>query len=70
MYFCCVHNKIVCFICKEAISVLPKEYNLCHHYKMNYKEKFEILEGKLKEKSYTSLKSGLQGGGKLWKQIQ
>jgi hypothetical protein len=58
-FFSVVHHKIVCLICNKGVSV-PKEYNLRRHYETSHKDKFGVLEGKLREDKLKNLKSDLQ----------
>jgi hypothetical protein len=54
-----VSDKIVCHICSKGL-LAPKEYNLRHHYETLHKDKFGVLEVKLKEDKLKNLKSDLQ----------
>jgi hypothetical protein len=54
-----VRDKIVCLICNKGVSV-PKEYNLRRHYETLHKDKFGVLEVKLREDKLKNLKSDVQ----------
>jgi hypothetical protein len=58
-FFSVVRDKIDCLICNKGVS-MPKEYNLCHHYKTLHKDRFGVLEGNLREDKLKNLKSDLQ----------
>jgi hypothetical protein len=57
-FFSVVRDKIVCLICNKGLSV-PKEYNLHCHYETLHKDKFGVLEGKLREDTLKNLKCDL-----------
>jgi hypothetical protein len=50
-FFSVVRDKIVCLVCKSV----PKEYNLHRHYETLHKDKFGVLEGKLREDKLKNL---------------
>jgi hypothetical protein len=58
-FFSVVRDKIVCLLCNKGVSV-PKEYNLRRHYETIHKDKFGVLEGKLREDKLKNLKSYLK----------
>jgi hypothetical protein len=58
-FFSIVHDKIVCLICSKAVSA-PNEYNLRHHYETLRKDKFGVLEGRLRENKLKNLKCDMQ----------
>jgi hypothetical protein len=58
-FFSVVRDKIVCLICSKVVSA-PKEYNLRRHYETLHKDKFGVLEGRLRENKLKNLKCDLQ----------
>jgi hypothetical protein len=58
-FFSVVRDKIVCLFCNKGVSV-SKEYNSRRHYETLHKDKFGVLEGKLREDKLKNLKSDLQ----------
>jgi hypothetical protein len=58
-FFSVVRDKIVCLISSKAVSA-PKEYNLGRHYETLHKDKFSVLEGRLRENKLKNLKCDLQ----------
>jgi hypothetical protein len=48
VFFSAVRDKIVCLIYSKAVSA-PKEYTLRRHYETLHKDKFGVLEGRLRE---------------------
>jgi hypothetical protein len=61
-FFSVVRDKIVCLICSQAVST-PKEYNLRRHYETLSKDKYGVLEGRLRENKLKNIKCDLQGSG-------
>jgi hypothetical protein len=59
IFFSVVRDKIVCLICNKRVSA-PKEYNLRRHSETLHKNKFGVLELKLREDKLRNLKSDLQ----------
>jgi hypothetical protein len=64
-FFSEVCDKIVCLIFNKGVSV-PKEYNLRRHYETLHKDKFGVLEGKLREDKLKNFKSDLQRQQKIF----
>jgi hypothetical protein len=48
-----------CLICSKAV-LAQKEYNLRRHYETLHKDKFDVLEGRLRENKLKNLKCDLQ----------
>jgi hypothetical protein len=57
--FSVARDKIVCLIRSKAVSA-PKEYKLLRHYETLHKDKFGVLEGRLRENKLKNLKCDLQ----------
>jgi hypothetical protein len=58
-FFSEVRDKIVYLICSKGVSV-PKEYSFCHHYETLHRDKFGVLELKLREDKLQNLSYYLQ----------
>ena len=57
-FFVQCKEKAVCLICQEAVAVF-KEYNLRRHYESRHKDKYDSLQGQMREDKLAKLKSGL-----------
>jgi hypothetical protein len=59
MYFCNeVRDKTVGLICNKSV-LEPKEYNLRRHYRILHRNKFGVLEVKVREVKLQNLESAL-----------
>lgn len=66
-YFCIQSkDKSLCLICNETISMF-KEYNIKRHYESKHKEKYETLEGQLRENKIEVLKKNLESQQRIFK---
>lgn len=61
-------GKPLCLICQKSISVV-KEYNLKRHYDTEHKAKFDCLEGEIRKRKISTLKSSLQNQQNIFKVV-
>lgn len=69
LYFFIEYNgKPLCLICQKSISV-TKEYNLKRHYDTEHKAQFESLEGEIRKRKISALKSSLKNQQNVFKVV-
>lgn len=61
-------GKPLCLICQKSISAV-KEYNLKRHYDTEHKAKFDCLEGEIRKRKISTLKSSLQSQQNIFKVV-